>query len=322
MKRFLILGFDLTEYKENKKIKDFLKTPLGELFLENEKACEISIINTQDKMYMGYLLWSGTEDEYKRKGEDPVDYAINGNNLTVISNTQMHSKNNFDIRCLDRIISCILGSHMPTEPKLLSVKVLSDKKKNSIKDNYSWRFEIDNNYWSITCPICGHKEKHNLEYTTPSLPNSCEDCGSKMTKKIGLHNYLESHVDPTDVGVYAIVTVDDKEQAVYFANYSFMNEPDSYFLESPCSLHKIEIPENTPIDDFCKKYVTEIVELEDFADKDEYINTYLKPMIRNNVLYEIENFQTGPFLPKVVDNIKIISESECLDFILNTLKEV
>ena len=40
-------------------------------------------------------------------------------------------------------------------------------------------------------------------------------------------------------------------------------------------------------------------------------------MVNDNWFYEIENFQVEPYLPKVVDDIKIITERECLEWILS-----
>lgn len=67
---------------------------------------------------------------------------------------------------------------------------------------------------------------------------------------------------------------------------------------------------------FCKNYVENYISLEESENKQDYINNFLKPMIVDGYLYEIENFQCSPYLPKEVDNIQIISEKECLDYML------
>ena len=40
-------------------------------------------------------------------------------------------------------------------------------------------------------------------------------------------------------------------------------------------------------------------------------------MIIGNILYEIENFQCMPYLPDEVDDIRIISERKCLEWLVN-----
>jgi len=40
-------------------------------------------------------------------------------------------------------------------------------------------------------------------------------------------------------------------------------------------------------------------------------------MIVYGALYEIENFQCSPYLPEYVDDIKLISEREYLEYMLN-----
>lgn len=114
-----------------------------------------------------------------------------------------------------------------------------------------------------------------------------------------------------DFGTYALVTYDNNTEPIWFTKYSF-SEGD-WFLESPCELYKIaEITK--PVNKFAREYVAEI--LEEDENVEDYINKYIKPMIVDGVLYEIENFQCSPYLPKCVDEIKLISERECLKFML------
>lgn len=116
---------------------------------------------------------------------------------------------------------------------------------------------------------------------------------------------------------YAIIKYnkDDKiiEDVVYFSHYNFDGD---WYLEAPCVIHKIDFTES--IDDFCHKYVSETIELEDGCNPEDYIEKYIKPLIRNKTYYEIDCPQTGPFLPKEVEKITLITESEALDYILKT----
>lgn len=123
-------------------------------------------------------------------------------------------------------------------------------------------------------------------------------------QKFLANNYIE-------LGVYALVTYENKVEPTWFTRYN------DWFLESPCELHYItEI--DKPIDEFFKSYANTMLKKDE--DKEYYIEKYIKPMIMDNVLYEIENFQCSPYLPKRVDDIKLITERQCLEYILRRNK--
>ena len=73
----------------------------------------------------------------------------------------------------------------------------------------------------------------------------------------------------------------------------------------------------------CKNpYTEEWVEyfkelLEDEESVEDYIEEYVKPMIMGDILYEIENFQCMPYLPDEVEDIRIVSERKCLEWLVN-----
>lgn len=114
---------------------------------------------------------------------------------------------------------------------------------------------------------------------------------------------------------YALVKYNNKIEPIYFRKYT--NEDNSiWFLESSCELNKI-MKVSKPIDKFCREYVEQYIELESDENEEYFINQFIKPMIVNGWLYEIENFQCEPFLPINVDDIKLISEKECLEYMLN-----
>lgn len=129
---------------------------------------------------------------------------------------------------------------------------------------------------------------------------------------IVLEDFLLKNVQ---IGSYALVKYNNKTIPVWFTRYNF-GEGD-WFLESPCSLY--EIPIKKDINEFLID-MQENLEFKDEKQKDNYINNIIKPMIVNNIFYEIINFQCEPFLPIKVDYIKLINEKECLDFILNDLE--
>lgn len=116
-----------------------------------------------------------------------------------------------------------------------------------------------------------------------------------------------------DFGTYTLVTYNNKTEPTWFTKYNYENK--FWFLESPCQLYKVmELKE--PVDEQLKEYVSEFLDKD--VDIDKYINEYVKPMIVNNVLFDIENFQCSPYLPKYAEDIKLISERECLEYMLKS----
>lgn len=118
-----------------------------------------------------------------------------------------------------------------------------------------------------------------------------------------------------DVGAYALVTYDNKTEPTYFCAYC----GGAYVLESRCELYKMEDVESD-VETFCKEIgskIEKIHRLKAGEIGEEYIDKFIKPMIIDNVLYEIENFQCSPYLPDEVDDIKIMSERECLEYMIN-----
>ena len=119
----------------------------------------------------------------------------------------------------------------------------------------------------------------------------------------------------TEFGTYALVTYNDKTEPIWFTKHNFGD--GDWFLESPCQLYEVmEVVE--PVDKFATEYVADL--LEEGVDVEDYINKYVKPMIVNGILYSIENFQCSPYLPKEVDNIELISERQCLEYMLKQIK--
>lgn len=117
-------------------------------------------------------------------------------------------------------------------------------------------------------------------------------------------------------GTYALVVYNNKIEPTWFTKYNFGD--GDWFLESPCQLYKVKEVQDD-IDAFCKKYMNEYINLAEGESEEDYIKEFVKPMIINGWLYEIENFQCSPYLPKEVDEIKLISERECLEYMLKSI---
>ena len=121
-----------------------------------------------------------------------------------------------------------------------------------------------------------------------------------------LYDYLnkvdiESKRETSLSSVYFLVEQNGKDEAIYFMSYN------GVYFESPCELHSWEM-KDTDLD----SYVLDMYMNESFNEAYELE----KLMQRDNMHYEIDCPQTGPFL-KMPCKIKgLLSESECLDFLL------
>ena len=135
---------------------------------------------------------------------------------------------------------------------------------------------------------------------------------------------LENTKDKTEfnLGVYTLVTYNGRTEATYFSKHFFDDEP--WFLESPCELYKI-CKVDKSLKELLGSYLEEYLEIDTDSDPerfiDDFIKEYIEPMIIDGYFYDIENFQFEPYLPKEVDNIKIISERECLEWLINNYTE-
>ena len=123
---------------------------------------------------------------------------------------------------------------------------------------------------------------------------------------------------------YALVTYEGKTTTIYINCYKNLSaniktgKLEDYYLEAPNCLSSYRFKGDA--DAFVSEYVNEIYDIEK-VERDEAIK-YIKSMIRGNILYEIDSPQTGPFLPEKIDDIKLITEQECLDWIIeNEIKE-
>ena len=126
-----------------------------------------------------------------------------------------------------------------------------------------------------------------------------------------VHDYLIKNVKSMQ---YAIVEYDGHIEAVYFVQHSHNGNP--WFLESPCNPCKeYEFTKDENIEEWCLSVADELLEPD--VDRKEYYEQYMKPLIVGNVLYDIYCPQVAPYLPKEVDDIILITERECLLYLLD-----
>lgn len=193
MKKYILLGYDVSEHKELESFKNFLTTPIAQKYFKNTELGEITMVQTfnPDRYFIGYLLWYGPKAEFEKQKAETVSFSINDNHLLVVDNKRiLISKDNFDTRQLSGIVSCITGTNpqtpidvfTPTEEDLKEDNEQYQKMLSSM-DLYSWMLSYPGKMWQIECPHCHYTEKHSLSLSSVSMPNTCPDCNRLMRKQ-------------------------------------------------------------------------------------------------------------------------------------------
>lgn len=132
------------------------------------------------------------------------------------------------------------------------------------------------------------------------VANSKEEL-NQWLNTIDFKKYQETELS----SVYFLIEFDNHIEPLYFMPY------EDVFFESPCELHILSEQPNL------EEYVRDMYEM--------WYDTaleYEKTMVRDNVHYEIDVPQCTPFLTMPCSIIKIMTESETLDWLLeHTRKE-
>lgn len=112
-------------------------------------------------------------------------------------------------------------------------------------------------------------------------------------------------------------TVDSKEyvEPVYFWKF------DDWYLEYPCTLFNY----NESLEDYINFHFGMD---DDFNVIKKPLDSYEKELVEyekqfqiGDVHYEIEHFQCLPFLPEKIEIIGILTEKECLEYLINEGKK-
>jgi len=133
----------------------------------------------------------------------------------------------------------------------------------------------------------------------------------KINSKEERFNYLKENI--TDIGSYALVTYNNETYPIWITAFWNWDKDGDWFLEAPCEGRRYEFKDTS--DKAIREFVKEQYE-------EEYIEEgikYVKSMIRDGYLYEIDSPQVAPFLPDKLDDLILISEEECLEWMLNRL---
>lgn len=120
-------------------------------------------------------------------------------------------------------------------------------------------------------------------------------------------NKKEKEKQETELSsIFYLVKYNDVTEPIYFFKFE-----DVYFA-SPCVLHSIKMQEEE-----LEKYVRATYEDNSFEEALKYEKT----LYVDSILYEIDNPQVAPFLPEKIEIEAILSESECLKWLLNHMKK-
>lgn len=132
----------------------------------------------------------------------------------------------------------------------------------------------------------------------------------KFTSREQLYKWLRetdtSHKKTHELSsVYYMIRFNGHTEPMHFMHYN------GVYFESPCMLRSYNIPESE-LDNYVKElYIPEYV---------EEAMEYEKTMQKGDIHYEIDNPQCSPFLPSEFSILDILSEQECLEWLITNNK--
>lgn len=127
---------------------------------------------------------------------------------------------------------------------------------------------------------------------------------------INLEKWLKENIEGNE---YALVTENGKTRPVYFSIFYSDLDGEPFYLIDTCWVQKLAKVEDD-IDKFCKEYMDECIQLNEDASVEEYIEEFVKPMILDGYFYEIWNYHGSPIEVKEVEDVKLMTEREILEW--------
>lgn len=131
--------------------------------------------------------------------------------------------------------------------------------------------------------------------------------GYRVIHLINVSKFIEEN---NHKAFYALVEYDGITEPTYFYTVD-LEEKGLLDMQSPCEVFKC-FEGQKEIED----YFNWLINDKDNSFSKEDIEKIFRPLIVDDVLYEVENFQCAAYLPEEVDNITICTERDCLLFIL------
>ena len=133
----------------------------------------------------------------------------------------------------------------------------------------------------------------------------------KLNSRKELYEYLESvdwesKRDCSWSSVYFLISYDEHTEAIHFMHYE-----DSWF-ESSCVLRGFPLPDNKLREYVEERYIEKL-----WNEAHKYESVFQK----DNYHFEIDNPQCFPFLPEEVEVVKVMSEEECLEWLIKRMQK-
>lgn len=128
---------------------------------------------------------------------------------------------------------------------------------------------------------------------------------------INLNEFIEKQ---NHESFYALVTYNGVTEPTYFCTVD-LDEEGLLDLHSPCEVFK-RFEGSEKIEAYFNWIMTEECGL-----TKEDIDEFYRPLVVDDVYYDVENFQCAPYLPEEVDDIEICTERDSLLYVLEHSKK-
>lgn len=140
-------------------------------------------------------------------------------------------------------------------------------------------------------------EQRKAKYATHNRKIDSKDELNDFLDEFDFERYQTTKMS----SVYFLVKYNDTTRPIYFCKI------DDAWFASPCSLNKLKMDRND-----VANFVESIYEPSAFNDALEYELT----MYKDGYHYDINTPQCAPFLPEKIEIVKPLTETECLEYLL------
>lgn len=138
----------------------------------------------------------------------------------------------------------------------------------------------------------------------------------KINNKEELYKFLKLNI--SDIGSYALVSYDNKTEAIWITKYENYDKDGDWFLESPCELHEHERSQSDMSDEQIKNLCM-VLYGKNYSSSD--LND-ITCMMKGTNCYSIDNFQVAPYLPYELDDLTLISEDYCINWLIKQEEDI
>ena len=128
-------------------------------------------------------------------------------------------------------------------------------------------------------------------------------------------HFLKEH--SSGKSTYAIVKYNGKEEAIFFVNHHSMEYGEG-FIEEPCYLHEIYF--GNDLEKFCHHLAEDAIGPGNPKGEEDYIKRRILPYVKGDVFYLIDTPSVEPFLPEEIEEIRLITDLECIEWLIKNKK--